>query len=153
MQLLIISIGKPISSDYGFIISEYQKRLSRAFTIKWLILPPSHSSDPEQSRREDTALIQSKLPPGCFTVLLDERGKLMSNTELAKNFQGWISQQRPVVFIIGGAYGVSESLRGSVDVAWSVSPLVFPHELMRVILLEQLYRSHTILHSHPYHHS
>ncbi|WP_457915238.1 23S rRNA (pseudouridine(1915)-N(3))-methyltransferase RlmH [Candidatus Minimicrobia naudis] len=87
-----------------------------------------------------------------FVILLDERGKNLSSPELSDLIIDGISIRR-IVFIIGGAYGVTYDLRQKSNVVWSLSNLVFPHQLVRLILAEQLYRAQEIHRGSHYHHS
>ncbi len=90
--------------------------------------------------------------PDDFVVLLDERGKRVDSPTLSRLFLDPLESSRPVVVIIGGAYGVDSSVHARADFIWSLSPLVFPHQLVRLILAEQVYRSQEIAAGHPYHH-
>ncbi|HET9403681.1 MAG TPA: 23S rRNA (pseudouridine(1915)-N(3))-methyltransferase RlmH, partial [Burkholderiales bacterium] len=95
--------------------------------------------------------IRAALPAGCVKVVLDERGTLMRTMELARRLGRWRESGRDVAFIVGGADGLDAGVKQSADFAWSLSPLTLPHGLARVLLAEQLYRAHSILHNHPYH--
>ena len=85
-------------------------------------------------------------------VLLDERGKNLSSPEVANHLQTQFSGGRSVVLIIGGAYGVNQALTSRANLTWSLSRLVFPHQLVRLILAEQIYRAQEISGGRPYHH-
>jgi 23S rRNA (pseudouridine1915-N3)-methyltransferase len=86
-------------------------------------------------------------------VLLDEKGKQMSSTQLATFIeQRANSSIRQLVFLIGGAFGVDDLLKSRANFTWSLSPLVFPHQLVRLILAEQIYRACTIIRNEKYHH-
>ncbi len=85
-------------------------------------------------------------------IILDERGKLLDSPGLARLLQGPLNRSQPVMIIIGGAYGVNTALLSRADIIWSLSPLVFPHQLVRLLLAEQLYRAQEITAGHPYHH-
>lgn len=113
---------------------------------------PHSSLEGVRAREEESERILSRLSPDDFVMLLDERGKLLDSPALSRTFQEQLERSRPVVCIIGGAYGVSDILMDRADVVWSLSPLVFPHQLVRLILAEQLYRAQEIAMGHPYHH-
>ncbi|MGK2896729.1 MAG: 23S rRNA (pseudouridine(1915)-N(3))-methyltransferase RlmH, partial [Candidatus Saccharimonadales bacterium] len=85
-------------------------------------------------------------------ILLDERGKLYDSPFLSGLFVGPLEQSKRVVVIIGGAYGVHKSVHTRANTIWSLSPAVFPHQLVRLVLIEQLYRSQAIAEGSPYHH-
>ena len=99
-------------------------------------------------------MILKKLKPQHYLVLLDEKGKMLSSPQWAKQFQQLMNDSvKTLVLLIGGAYGVSDTIKQQAKQTWSLSPLVFPHQLVRLILAEQVYRAFSILHNSPYHHS
>jgi 23S rRNA (pseudouridine1915-N3)-methyltransferase len=113
----------------------------------------SHSAREGQSAREDESeRLLGRLRDSDFVVLLDERGKLVDSPSLAKLLLSPIESSKTIVCIIGGAYGVDTRLHERADFIWSLSPLVFPHQLVRLILAEQLYRAQEIAGGRPYHH-
>lgn len=152
MQITIISVGKPVSGPYLSLIAEYQKRLTRNHAITWHYLPPSSSTDPSLCRQQETRLIFQNIKSTDAVILLDERGTLMDNAIFATVFERHASTQGRFVFIVGGAFGVTDELRSRADTVWSMSTLVFPHQLIRVMLMEQLYRTVQLQAGHPYHH-
>jgi 23S rRNA (pseudouridine1915-N3)-methyltransferase len=101
--------------------------------------------------KQEAVQLLSKINPQDYVILLDERGKQLSSEKFAHKLAS--IHHKTCVFIIGGAYGVDDSVRERADFVWSLSELVFPHQLVRLILAEQLYRAHCIQSSHPYHHS
>lgn len=153
MSLRIISVGKASSGDYQKLIGEFEKRLDKRFQIDWQYVPPS-GQQKDVARRAESDLVRAKLTNSDFIVLLDERGTgSLSSEQFALRLDQWTTQNRPLTFIIGGAYGVDDDLRQRADFTWSLSGLVFPHELVRLIVTEQLYRSQCIIAGHPYHHA
>jgi 23S rRNA (pseudouridine1915-N3)-methyltransferase len=88
-----------------------------------------------------------------LTIALDERGRMRSSTELAADLQTWLNEVPQVALLIGGPDGLAESSKRAADELWSLSGLTLPHGLVRVVLVEQLYRAWTILDGHPYHRS
>ena len=90
--------------------------------------------------------------PEEHVILLDERGKNLSSPDLAQHLQSRFDVGASVAMVIGGAYGVDEQLHGRADLVWSLSKLVFPHQLVRMILAEQIYRAQEISAGRPYHH-
>jgi len=151
-MLKILAVGKRHESWVLEGVERYHKRLRRPWDIKWILLPHS-AYEGQQARREESQALLSRLDPHDFVVLLDERGKLLDSPALSRIIQGEIDVSRTVVFVIGGAYGVDDALTQRADIVWSLSPLVFPHQLVRLILIEQLYRAQSIAMSHPYHHA
>ncbi len=153
MKITIITIGKSHESHIKEAIRLYESRLQRFCKTEWIILHGSGLNDPERARKAESEMIQARLKPDDTIILLDERGYHWASPELAEELNQWqLSVCGRLVFIIGGAYGVNEALRKQAVGIWSLSKLVFPHQLVRVILLEQLYRAYTILNKLPYHH-
>jgi len=101
---------------------------------------------------EESIAIANVIPDRAVTVILDERGATMNSAAFAGRLQDWRAAERPaLVLIIGGADGLAPSLRDKADLALAFGPLTWPHQLVRIMLLEQLYRAVTILGGHPYH--
>lgn len=151
MTLTIIAVGKKHEDWVQAGIERYQKRLRAPMDVKWVLLPHS-SLDGDRARQEESERILAKLSDGAHVVLLDERGTELDSPEVAQYLETMFTQGKQAVFIIGGAYGVTEELRARAAVVWSLSPLVFPHQLVRLILVEQLYRAQQIQAGAAYHH-
>lgn len=151
MTIKVLAIGKKHESWVEEGISRYAKRLKKPFDLSWQLL--NHSSrENDAARREESARILAKISADDFVVLLDERGKNVDSPTLADTLRAPIDSSRNVVIIIGGAYGVDASVHQRANFAWSLSKLVFPHQLVRMILTEQLYRAQDILAGGKYHH-
>lgn len=150
-MLKILAIGKRHESWVNEGIERYAHRLRGPWSIEWALLPYS-AREGQQARRDESQAILSHLGPQDYVVLLDERGKALDSPALSRRIQDVLDASRKLVFVIGGAYGVDESLMARADFVWSLSPLVFPHQLVRLILIEQLYRARSIATGHPYHH-
>lgn len=106
---------------------------------------------PEVQRRRESQGLLAAVPDGATLVLLDRDGTSWSSEELAERLRHWRDLSRPLALLIGGAEGVDRSLREAATARWSLGPLTLPHELARVVVLEQVYRGFTILHRFPYH--
>ena len=99
-------------------------------------------------------MILKRLQPHHYLILLDERGKMLTSPQWAHQFQQCMNQGvKTLVILIGGAFGVSDAVKKKAQQCWSLSGLVFPHQLVRLIVAEQVYRSFSILNNSPYHHS
>jgi len=131
-------------------IFRFLERLRAPFAAEMIILPHS-SFEGDRARQEESERIFSRLNSDDFVILLDERGKNLSSPELSNLITDNINKH--IIFIIGGAYGVTSDLRQKSNVVWSLSNLVFPHQLVRLILAEQLYRAQEIHRGSHYHHS
>lgn len=151
MSIKIIAVGKKHEAWVTDGIARYEKRLRKPFDVSWQLLPHS-AREGDAARAEESERILAKLDRGAFVVLLDERGRNVDSPALAATLQGAFDAGRAVVVIIGGAYGVEDRVRNRADFVWSLSKLVFPHQLVRLILAEQLYRAQEISGGRPYHH-
>lgn len=153
MQITIIAVGKEMVGPAKELVTEYTQRLRTDLTINWQLVPSSRSQLPEQCREDESSAIQRMLKTGDTVILLDERGTLQTNPEFADTFASLTAGQGRTVLIIGGAFGVNDELRSRAKFVWSLSKLVLPHKLVRVLLVEQLYRTIMVQKGHPYHHS
>jgi len=151
MPIRIIAIGKKHEPWVADGIERYQQRLKRPFEIEWVILPHSSLND-VAARQNESQRILSRLNVDDYVVLLDERGKIINSPDLSKILVTQLDASRQVVIIIGGAYGVDDTIQKRANYIWSLSHLVFPHQLVRLILTEQLYRAQEIAGGKPYHH-
>jgi len=151
MAIKIIAIGKKHEPWVETGISRYETRLKRPFLTEWMLLPHS-AREGLVARQDESERILPRLKPDDYVVLLDERGRLVDSPTLARLLLQPLEISKTVVIIIGGAYGVDETIHDRADIVWSLSPLVFPHQLVRLILTEQLYRAQEIVAGHPYHH-
>jgi 23S rRNA (pseudouridine1915-N3)-methyltransferase len=152
MSLRIITVGKKHEPWVADGIERYCQRLRKPFDVEWVLLPHS-ARDGLTARQEESEHIRARLANDDFVLLLDERGELLDSPALSRLLVQSFETQGRVTIIIGGAYGVDEELRERSDKVLSLSPLVFPHQLVRLILTEQLYRSQEIANNRPYHHS
>lgn len=151
MSIRVITIGKKHESWVAEGIERYQKRLKRPFDIEWVILPHS-SMDDLRARQEESGRILSRLNDSDYVILLDERGKNIDSTALSAQLVTLLNKSQSVVIIIGGAFGVDKTIFERANFIWSLSKLVFPHQLVRLVLTEQIYRAQEIAGGKPYHH-
>lgn len=151
MPIRVLAIGKKHESWVEEGIARYEKRLQRPFDVSWQLLPHS-ARDGDAARSEESARILSKITPDEYVILLDERGTNLDSPSLSSYLLSALQRSQPVVVIIGGAYGVDDSVHQRANLIWSLSKLVFPHQLVRLILTEQIYRSQEIAGGRPYHH-
>ena len=157
MKLQCWSVGK---SHEGYVkdgIELFTKRVGNYFPMAWqIIAPPKNAAvlnEPDLKKKEGEQVL-SMLQKDDYLVLLDERGKLIKSEGLAELLTARANDStKQIVFLIGGAYGVSEAVMARANYTWSLSPLVFPHQLVRLMLSEQLYRACSIMRNEKYHHS
>lgn len=150
-MIRILAIGKKHEPWVDAGIKRYQKRLKKPYDADWVLLPHS-SLEGVSARQEESERLLSKLKPSDYVMLLDETGTALSSPALSHGLEKQFTYGKEIVCIIGGAYGVDETVKARADFIWSLSPLVFPHQLVRLILIEQLYRAQEIAAGHPYHH-
>ena len=113
---------------------------------------PHSALSGDRARQEESQRILSHLNANDYVILLDERGKSIDSPSFSKLLLSPLESSREVVIIIGGAYGVDDTIHHNADFVWSLSQLVFPHQLVRLILAEQIYRAQEIAGGKPYHH-
>jgi 23S rRNA (pseudouridine1915-N3)-methyltransferase len=156
MKLQFINIGKPHDDNLKLAIEDFTKRINNYYKAEWLIIPPLKNAtalSTEELKKQEGKIILNKINKDDFLVLLDETGKQMSSVELAGFIEKKIASTKALVFLIGGAFGVSDEIKHRANFTWSLSKLVFPHMIARLILAEQVYRACTILRNEKYHHS
>ncbi len=151
-----MSVGKAHDAAMKPAIDDFSNRLSHYCDCEWkLIAPVKHAASlsAEGLKKKEAELILAQLHATDVLILLDERGKMFSSTSLAKLISAnQNASTKKLVFLIGGAFGVDETIIERANQCWSLSQLVFPHMLVRLILAEQLYRAFTIIHNEKYHH-
>lgn len=150
MIIKVLSVGNKPSPELASIITDYTKRLPHNISVTWQYLKHANLTNDNLSKQQESENILRALNQSDKVILLDEIGTQISSEQLSSKI---FASNQDVVFIIGGAYGVSEKVHARADFVWSLSKLVFPHQLVKLILSEQIYRAYTISINHPYHHS
>jgi 23S rRNA (pseudouridine1915-N3)-methyltransferase len=156
MKIQFWSVGKAHEPYVKEGVEMFTKRISNYFTVAWNILPvPKNAgmlSEMDLKKKEGETIL-NWLKKEDYLIVLDERGKQLNSEGLAAFLQARANESaRAVVFLIGGAYGVDEAVMQRANFKWSLSQLVFPHQLVRLVLAEQVYRACTILRNEKYHH-
>lgn len=157
MKISFWSLGKEHDEYVKTGIHDFTRRISKYYKVEWKLLPtPKNAATwtEKELKKKEGEQILNLIQPEDFLVALDERGKQLSSEKLA----GFIQQRanescRHLIFLIGGAFGLDEAVLKRSNFTWSLSDLVFPHQLVRLILSEQIYRACTILRNEKYHHS
>lgn len=148
MKLVCLSVGKEKDELTSGIIKHFEMRILRYLPIEWIYI--TH----DVTKEKEGVKIMEHLKKEDYVVLLDEKGRDMKSEALAELVENrMVDSVRRMVFIIGGAYGVSKAVEERANYVWKLSSLVFPHMLVRVILVEQLYRALTIIKGEKYHHA
>jgi 23S rRNA (pseudouridine1915-N3)-methyltransferase len=156
MKLVLLQAGKTSDKNMSVIAALYSSRISKYYTFEIVTLADLKNTKnmpvDEQKTREGKKMLQNVFPDD-FVVLLDERGREMKTVELASWLEKlFMMPKKRIVFAIGGPWGFSEEAYGRADSRLSLSRMTFPHQLVRLLFLEQLYRAITILKGEPYHH-
>jgi 23S rRNA (pseudouridine1915-N3)-methyltransferase len=157
MKLQLWSIGKEHEAYVKAGIDDFTKRISRYYPVEWRIIPvPKNAgllSQPDLKKKESEILLEG-LAKDDYLVALDERGRQMGSDGLAQFIQMRANEStKNLVFLIGGVYGLDEAVLKRADHCWSLSQLTLPHQMVRLLLAEQLYRACTILRNEKYHHA
>ena len=125
--------------------------------VELIILQPTKKNttqDVERIKQLEEAMILKKLQANHYLILLDERGKQLNSIQWSQQFQQMMNLgTKTLILLIGGAYGVTDKVKQQAKQTWSLSHLVFPHQLVRLIVAEQVYRAFSILNNSPYHHA
>jgi len=156
MRITLIQSGKTKDRFIEEGVGEFNKRVTRyvPFVIDTIPdLKNSRSLTMKEVQKQEGILIQKRIKPGDYVILLDERGKEFTSIEFAEHLNKLEGRVNQILFIIGGPYGFSEDLYKRANEKLSLSRLTFSHQLVRVLFMEQLYRAFTILKGEPYHHA
>ena len=154
MKLLIVSVGHRMPDWITAGFNEYARRMPREAKIELLEIKPEPRTTGKTTAQimgAEAQRILAALPRDCLRIALDERGAQPTTKQLATQMQDWMRAGRDVAFIIGGADGLHESVKQAAQQIMALSSLTLPHAMVRVLLAEQLYRAHSMMHNHPYH--
>ncbi|MBV9260889.1 MAG: 23S rRNA (pseudouridine(1915)-N(3))-methyltransferase RlmH [Pseudolabrys sp.] len=160
MRIVIAAIGRLKSGPETELAERYRKRAEQAGRslglrdIDIVEIRESRADDAAKRMLEESIALANVIPEGAVTVMLDERGDSLASIAFANQLAQWRADNKPaIVFMIGGADGLASSLRDKAAVKLSFGTATWPHQMVRVMLLEQIYRAATILSGHPYHRS
>lgn len=158
MKITLVTVGKIKEKFYADAITEYSKRLSRYCKLEVIQVADEKTPDragqalETQIKEKEGERILSQIKDGAYVIALAIEGQMMDSEGLAEMIgKLGISGTSQIVFVIGGSLGLSETVLKRADILLSFSKMTFPHQLMRVILLEQVYRSYRIMGNEPYH--
>ena len=151
MKLTLAAVGR-LRPEYRALADEYAARVARFMEFSEVeVREASRAPSAAVQLREEATRLRDKLPVGGRVVVLDRTGKGLTSEALARELDRWRSTAKPVSLVLGGSNGLATDLVESADLSWSLGPLTLPHELARVVVLEQVYRAWTILRGEPYH--
>ena len=156
MTIKLLAIGKTDSHELQNLIEDYQKRLGFYVKFEFDILPDLKNTKnltEDQQKQKEGELILSKLNPSDVLILLDENGKQTDSVGFSNYLQKHMNSGiKQLVFVIGGPYGFSQEIYNKANGKLSLSKMTFSHQMVRLFVIEQLYRAFTILRNEPYHH-
>ena len=158
MKITLITVGKIKESFYREAVSEYRKHLSRYCSLEIREAEDERTAErmsdteKEQILKKEGERIEKLLPENAYLVTLEIEGKSYTSEAFAQEIEGLrVRGQSHIAFVIGGSLGLHNTIKKRADLAVSFSKMTFPHQLMRVVLLEQLYRAFRIINGEPYH--
>jgi len=155
MKIQLWSVGKDHEVYVKAGVTDFTRRISKYFPVKWVILPVPKNAGMLSAmdlKKKEGDIILEWLKKDDYLVALDQKGRMFSSEELAGFMQQRSNESsKNLVFLIGGIYGLDDKVLEKANVRWSLSSLTFPHQLVRLILAEQLYRACTILRNEKYH--
>ena len=150
MKITLVAVGRARRGPVDELCRDYAGRL--LWTVEIVEVEPRKRFQGEALKEHEAELMSARIPDGAVVVALDERGKAHSSLTFAETFRNWRDTGRDsVCFLIGGADGLAASLRDRADLVLAFGPQTWPHMMVRVMLLEQVYRAERILAGHPYH--
>lgn len=154
MKLLILAVGNKMPAWISEGFNEYAKRMPRETRIELHEIKPEPRSTGKTTAQiieAEAQRIAAVLPASARCIALDEHGATPTTKQLAQQLRDWMQRGCDVAFIIGGADGLHDSIKQRAQQVMALSAFTLPHGMVRVLLAEQLYRAHSLLHNHPYH--
>lgn len=154
MRIHLLAVGERMPGWVGEAYGEYAGRLPGECSLILREIPAQkRGRHADIARIADTegAQLLDAIPRDCWVVAMDERGRGLSTMELSRRLDDWMHSGRDVALLVGGPDGLTDACRARADLVWSLSPLTFPHPMVRVIVAEQIYRAWSLLRGHPYH--
>jgi 23S rRNA (pseudouridine1915-N3)-methyltransferase len=157
MRIIVAAIGKLKRGPERELADRYRERAEKSGrgiglrTVEIVEIAESRARDAQRRMLEESIALANIIPKDAATVLLDPRGEPVDSNAFAKRISGWNDGGRDAAFVIGGPDGLAPTLSDEADLRLAFGALTWPHQLVRVMLLEQIYRATTILSGHPYH--
>lgn len=154
MKLYLICIGRRVADWVAAGYSDYARRLPPECALQLIEVEPARRTrhtPAEQVRAEEGRRLLKAVPKGAEVIALDEHGQSLSTQALSERMRAWLADGRDRAFLVGGAEGLASECLKQASAVWSLSALTFPHQLVRIILAEQIYRAWSLIQGHPYH--
>lgn len=147
----MFAVGRKMPAWVQAAATEYTRRMPRRWQFEWREFAQAQGDSADVVMAREAEALLAAIPDKAHVIALDNRGQGWTTEQVSVQLERWQELGKSLVFLIGGADGLHASCRDRADQLWSLSPLVFPHPLVRVILVEQLYRAQSVLDNHPYH--
>ncbi len=151
MQVSVFAVGRKMPAWVQQASTDYIKRMPKHWQFQLREFAQSQAQNPELIMAREADALLSAIPDKAHVVALDNRGSSWSTEQVAAQLETWQGLGKSLILLIGGADGLHPRCRERADQLWSLSSMTFPHPLVRVILVEQLYRARSLLDNHPYH--
>lgn len=151
MQVSVFAVGKKMPGWVQQACAEYTKRMPRRWQFQVREFAQAQSDNSEVTMAREADLLLAAIDDKAHVIALDNRGKDWSTQAVSEQLASWQELGKPLIFLIGGADGLHPRCRERANQLWSLSALTFPHPLVRIVLVEQLYRAQSLLDNHPYH--
>ncbi|MEJ2632396.1 MAG: 23S rRNA (pseudouridine(1915)-N(3))-methyltransferase RlmH [Acidihalobacter sp.] len=154
MRIHLIAIGQRMPAWVQMGYEEYAARMPAESSLQLVDIPPekrTRKADLARIAEREAERLQAATPRGARIVALDASGRMVDTPALAGRLERWMQDGRDVALWVGGPEGLTDKARAQAEWLWSLSPLTFPHPLVRVLVAEQLYRASSIIRNHPYH--
>ena len=157
MRIIVAAVGRLKRGPEQELAERYRDRAVKSGrgiglrSLDVVEITESRARDAQRRMLEESIALANVIPKDAATVLLDPRGQALDSNAFAKRLRGWNDSGRDVAFVIGGSDGLAPTLSDRADLHLAFGALTWPHQLVRIMLLEQIYRAVTILSGHPYH--
>ena len=152
INIVCIESSRPDWTRQAF--ESYQSKFNKSIHINWKGCKPiqrNKNYDVERAIKDESNLLLSSTKKGDVIISLDKEGKSMDTLKLKDNFENWLSSSKDISFLVGGPDGLSSECTKQSHLSWSLSDLTFPHSLVPILIIEQVYRVWSITQNHPYH--
>jgi 23S rRNA (pseudouridine1915-N3)-methyltransferase len=150
VEIALLAVGK-LRPSIREACDDYLRRLSRYVRVREVEVREAARVPLAAQRQREAERLRERVPAGATAVALAREGRPLTSEALAGQLERWQLAARPLALLLGGSHGLASELLDEVDMRWSLGPLTLPHELARLVVLEQLYRGFTILRGEPYH--
>lgn len=149
-----MAVGRSHDKRIETLVQDYESRLSNRMRVEWQFVPheASHNNTQTVQVSSESNSIRASLKKAEYVIVLDDTGVQLTSDKFSDKLHDLASDSKDICFVIGGAYGVDDELLAQADFVWSLGKLTLPHQLVRIVLIEQLYRAVSIWDGRSYHH-